>query len=238
MPGNVTDLDLSADGTRAFVMIDEVSELVILPVPLPETPSTFDSVKIEGEVVRSVALSPAADTALLYTTAGSNSHLTIVHTDPAAPDYLSHRTVELKGPLKAVFPAANSETAVTYQGPAAGSTKAGVFSIVPLRSVRSPKIVGTDAPVLDVALDDDHAIVTVSDSKTKAYGVYAVGLQNLREDFFQLASEPLKGAAGMVPSANRGFVAQLHPEGRITFVDLAGERVNTLTGFEISARVK
>jgi hypothetical protein len=50
-----------------------------------------------------------------------------------------------------------------------------------------------------------------------------------------LASEPI--AAGVVPAAHRGFVAQRHPEGRITFVDFDTADVRTITGFELAAQV-
>jgi hypothetical protein len=41
----------------------------------------------------------------------------------------------------------------------------------------------------------------------------------------------------MVPVARRAFVAQAHPEGRITFVDLETGAARTLTGFELAAKV-
>jgi hypothetical protein len=47
----------------------------------------------------------------------------------------------------------------------------------------------------------------------------------------------LPGATGIVPLAKRGFVAQKHPEGRITFIDLETGAAQTLSGFEIAARV-
>jgi hypothetical protein len=62
-----------------------------------------------------------------------------------------------------------------------------------------------------------------------------VHLASLEQTFIPLASPPL--AAGMVPSANRAFVAQAHPEGRITFVNLDDGSEHTLTGFELGAKV-
>jgi hypothetical protein len=40
-----------------------------------------------------------------------------------------------------------------------------------------------------------------------------------------------------VPEANQAFVAQQHPEGRITFIDLTTKQQHTLTGFELSTKV-
>jgi hypothetical protein len=52
---------------------------------------------------------------------------------------------------------------------------------------------------------------------------------------YQLASQPI--AAGIVAGASRGYVAQKHPDGRITFVDFTTGAVRTLTGFELASQV-
>jgi hypothetical protein len=50
-----------------------------------------------------------------------------------------------------------------------------------------------------------------------------------------LASMPI--AAGIVPAVGKGFVAQKHPDGRITFVGLASGQARTITGFELATQV-
>jgi hypothetical protein len=50
-----------------------------------------------------------------------------------------------------------------------------------------------------------------------------------------LASQPI--SAGIVAGANRGYVAQKHPDGRITFVDFETGEIRTLTGFELASQV-
>jgi hypothetical protein len=52
---------------------------------------------------------------------------------------------------------------------------------------------------------------------------------------YALASPP--NAVGIIAGAKRAFIAQDHPEGRITFVDLDTGASRTLTGFELSSRV-
>jgi hypothetical protein len=52
---------------------------------------------------------------------------------------------------------------------------------------------------------------------------------------FTLASQPL--AVGVLPDVNRGFVAQKHPDGRITILDLTTGEMHTLTGFELATQV-
>jgi hypothetical protein len=271
LSGPVTDLDLSADGTRAIAVVrapgtsgagesdagtadaaadsetadaappapPPSSEVFLLPIPgIVSSPSSYDHITIDGEVVGSVSVGLKGDVALLYTNATPNDHLTILGTASGSSGYLSYRTVALKAPVLAVFPAPDSEHAVALLAPGAGSNKPGAFSLVPLTQELPPKIQGTDAKPMSVAISpapSKRAIVTVRDDAAKIYGVYLARLPELQVDRLALASPPL--AAGMVPSAGVGWVAQKHPEGRITFVNLATGSARTLTGFELGAKV-
>ncbi len=239
LSGHVTDLDLSDDGKRAVAVVRDTSEVFVLPVPgAASDPNSIDKQAIAGELFGSVALSTDASVALLYTNAVASDHLTILNLVPG-PGYLSHRTVALKAPVAAVFPAPDAQHALVLQKTLAGSTKAGAFSVVSTVAQLSPKILGTDAPPNAVAIQpapkSEHALVTVRDDLKKVFGVYRVKLSTQQVDFDKLASPPL--ATGIVAAANKGYVAQLHPEGRITFIDFATGEVRTLTGFELGAKV-
>ena len=83
--------------------------------------------------------------------------------------------------------------------------------------------------------DGASAVVATRDLALARYGAYLVHLDNLEETLVALPSPPL--AAGIVPLANQAFVAQAHPEGRITFVNVEDGRFKTLTGFELAGRV-
>lgn len=239
LSGAVTDLDLSDDGSRAVAVVRDKSEVAVLPIPAATTdPGVIDVKAIPGELFGSVSLSPDASVALLYTNAVPSDHLTILKLGPGT-DYLTHRTVALKAPVKAVFSAGDAEHAIVFQETAPGSAKAGAFSVVTTGAALSPKILGTDAPPNAVAIEpgpaSEHALVTIRDDAKKKWGVYQIKLATLQVDFSALASPPL--ATGVVPAANAGYVAQQHPEGRITFVDFATGKLRTLTGFELGAKV-
>jgi hypothetical protein len=62
-----------------------------------------------------------------------------------------------------------------------------------------------------------------------------VRLPTLQVDQYRLASPPL--ATGIVSDVGFGYVAQQHPEGRITFIDLEEGDAQTLTGFELAVKV-
>jgi hypothetical protein len=230
----VTDLDLSADGTRAFAVS---GGLVVVPVPPGDVDaSTLPRASAPGETGRSVSLSPDASLALLYSNATTDNYLGIL---AGGGDWSKYdaRAVDLKAPVIAVFAAPDAEHGIAFQATAQGSSKGGAFSIVSAQSDRAPKIVGTDAApnALAFSPDGQSAVVTTRDLVKQRYGAYLVHLASLEQTFISLSSPPL--AAGMVPSANRAFVAQAHPEGRITFVNLDDGSQHTLTGFELAAKV-
>jgi len=242
LDSNVTDLDLSADGKTATAVLGDATPpaVVSFPVPTPGVdPAQFERATIPGELVRSVTLAASDELAVLYANAVPSNHVTLLDTAPGE-HHFGFRTVDVQGAVRGVYVAPDSQSAITFQTPPAGSKKKGLFSIVPTEAVRSPRIVGTDAAPAEIAFSDAEtgkALVTVRDSSSATRGVYLIGLANLEQNFVQLASEPLPGATGIVPLAKRGFVAQKHPEGRITFIDLETGAAQTLSGFEIAARV-
>ena len=107
-----------------------------------------------------------------------------------------------------------------------------------LSAQRVPKIVATDAAPAQIAFSpsSDAALVTVSGEAPATFGAYLIALANQQVDFVPLESPPL--AAGVVPDADRAYIAQSHPEGRITFVSLATGELQSLTGFELAARIR
>lgn len=231
----VTDLDLSSDGSQAFAVAG--AKLVVVPVP-PGNVKPEDLVRASapGAVGRSVSLSPDAALALLYSNAEDDPYLSVLTTSNGWADFEGH-ALNLHAPVRAAFAAPDALHGIAFQSTAPGSRKAGAFSIVSAQSDRTPKIIGTDAPPVAVAFTPDgaNAVIATRDLETARYGMYLVHLENLEESFITLPSPPL--AAGMVPQAQRAFVAQSHPEGRITFVDLETGAARTLTGFELAAKV-
>jgi hypothetical protein len=117
------------------------------------------------------------------------------------------------------------------------TSEANAFSLVPLDGSQPARIQMTDAPIRAVAVapGSGRALLTVRDDARQVFGVYLGRFPTLAVDRYPLASPP--SATGVVAGANRGYVAQQHPDGRITFLSLDSGDARTLTGYELGARV-
>jgi hypothetical protein len=211
-----------------------VSFVAVLPLAeLFEDATAFTQVGIDTEV-GSIAIAPDGDRALLYTNATPNDFLTIF--DTQALEVI--RTVDVQAPVRAVLASPDGLHAIAVLDKTPGSQKAGGFSLVPLTTTLAPKVIGTDAPPQAVALGENQGLVTVEgvDSKgTKVHQVYLAQLPGFGTKKVTLASPPL--SAGLIVDEGLGFIAQSHPEGRITFLNLESGQPRTITGFELSSKV-
>ncbi len=237
LPGPVTDLDLDDKGSRAVAVVRSTSQVAVLPIPgVLTAPAVFTTVTITGETVGSVALSPGGTKGLLFTNASATERVTVLDLATDPPPF---RTARLYSPVLAVFSAPDAAHAVVLHdrtvgaGGAAGSP--GAFSIVPITNAFPAKIVATKAAPTAVAMTNDRAIIAERDDSTKVFGAYLARMPQLQVERYTLASPPI--AVGVVAGAKRAFIAQEHPDGRLTFIDLETGVARTLTGFELSARV-
>lgn len=234
LPGSVTDLDLADTGDKAVAVVRDTAQAVILPIPgIVTAPASGTTVTVTGETVGSVAIAPGGARGLLYTNALSAERVTVLDLQAA-----TFRTVKLYSPVLGVFPSPDAQHAVVLHDKTDGpSGTPGAFSLVPVGQSLPAKIVATKATPVAVAVTNDRAVVAERNNKTGTgiYGAYLARLPSLMVDRYDLASPPI--AVGVVAGAKRAFIAQEHPEGRLTFVDLETGIARTLTGFELASRV-
>lgn len=208
-----------------------VSQVALLDVGrIFESPDSYRVIDVEGELFGSASVPTQGSRVLLYTNATPSDRLTILDTEDD-----SYRTVVLNAPVQAVIPTGNGSHAVALLSP---PQRPAAFSLVPVTKNLPPKIQGTDAPIQSVAVlpdSDDYALVTTRGTAPNSYGVYLAKMPELQVDLIPLSSAPT--ATGVVPDVGVGFVAQEHPEGRITFINLAEASARTLTGFELGVKV-
>jgi hypothetical protein len=229
LSGPVTDLDLAPTGERAIAVVRDTAEVAILPIA---DPATKTSVTVTGETIGSVAIAPDGSKALLYTNALAVERFSILDLGAGT----AVRTVRLYSPVLGIFSTPDAQHAVVLHDRTDGDAGSpGAFSIVPIGQPLPAKIVATEAPPTVVATTNDYAVIAVRDDATKVFGAYVARMPQLMVERHALASPPI--AVGAVPNAKRVYVAQQHPEGRLTFIDLESGVARTLTGFELSSRV-
>jgi hypothetical protein len=237
LAGPVTDLDLNDKGDRAVAVVRSTSQIAVLPIPgVLAAPTAFTTVTVTGETIGSVSLAAGGVKGLLYTNASEVERVTILDLAVDPPPF---RTVRLYSPVLAVFNSPDSRHAVVLHDKTAGVAGApgspGAFSLLPVANALPPKIVATLAPPTSVAVTNDRAVVAERDDATKIFGAYLARMPQLMVERYPLASPPI--AVGVVAGAKRAFIAQEHPDGRLTFIDLDTGVARTLTGFELSSRV-
>jgi DNA-binding beta-propeller fold protein YncE len=241
LPAAATDLDLTPDGTLAVAVVRDTSQVALLPVPaIFDDPKALQLVTLGSEsgVVGSTSLAHAAPLAFLYSNAAPNAVLTFLDLGAADPAPLPQL---LRAPISAVLPTEDGSFAVVLHtvaptGSASSAYKAA-FSLVPARGDLPSKIQGLEALVSSVAISPtgDRAILTIGDTKSGPYRALLARFPSLQVEAHDLASPPL--AAGIIPEARRAYVAQSHPDGRISFIDLDTGELRTLTGFELGSQV-
>jgi DNA-binding beta-propeller fold protein YncE len=237
LSGPATDLDMSADGKVAVAVVRDQGEVALLPIPdIAANPTQFLTVGVKDAVIGSASLPKGSPLAFLYTNAVPSSVLGVVDTSDAlaAPSLF-----KLWAPIQAVFPTEDASHAVILHTTAGlpGSQYPAAMSILPVKADLPAKLQGLDGPAVSVAVAPagDHALVATGDPANKAYRLYVAVMPSLEVTKLTLASQPI--SAGIVAGANRGYVAQKHPDGRITFVDFKTGEVRTITGFELASQV-
>lgn len=241
LPGEVSDVDIAGDSQRAVAVVRSTGQVALFDLGAAlADPSAVVLRSFPGETIGSAALPDTGSAALFFTNARDSDRLAILDTaaaDPSAPG--AQRVVSLKASINAVFASPDGSHAVALLEPEAGSDRAGAFSLIPVASALPAKIQGTDAPPFRVTLADTVAglrgLVTVRDDGANIHGAYLLRMPSLQVDRIPLSSPPI--AAGVLADNGIAFVAQQHPEGRITFIDLESAETETLTGFELSDRV-
>jgi len=240
LPGVVSDVDIAGDSQRAVAVVRSTGQVAVFDLAAAlDDAGAMVVHAFTGETIGSAALPDTGDVALFFTNASDSDRLAILDTDAQASAPGAQRVVSLKAPINAVFASPEGSHAVALLEPEPGSERKGAFSVIPVADSLPAKIQGTDAPPFRVTLASTAAgvrgLVTVRDDARGVHGAYVVRMPSLQVDLVPLNTPPI--AAGVLADNGVAFVAQQHPEGRITFIDLETGEAETLTGFELSDRV-
>jgi WD40 repeat protein len=240
----VTDVDLSPDGKLAFAVLREANATVRLPIPAGfADPAARVRKEYPGETVGSAALSPDGHWAVLYTTASESERLVVEDLTTG-----SVASVRLRKTIKAIAFSPTSAAAIVVHRKTDGDPDAAGlaldeqlarsygYSIVDLaKQFAKLQLAPTALGPLAFTPDGARAFVLFRDDARGIRFAQRIDLTSFFVDDLPLGSPPL--AVGALPVSQRVFVSQLHPEGRITFVDWLTGASASVTGFELNGRI-
>jgi DNA-binding beta-propeller fold protein YncE len=259
LPAIPTDLDLTADGTKAVAVLRETSQVAWFPLPEALTNATLiktatvalpghDCTEGENPCVAApgqAVLSPDGDRVALFTNARASESL-------ATLDLTTGNVLVFAGLQKLVRTLGvgpDGHSVVVLHRPEPTSTVADTYERM-VDKAEGYSVVDLEAGVAQLKLTDSvppqefvfagngtHAAVTLRNDVTKIYRVEAIDLQTLVVSPLSLASAPQFCGAFAGDSA-RVWVTQEHPAGRIAFVDLQTKAVRTATGFELNSEIQ
>ena len=216
---------LTAGGATAVLYSNAVSSERITVLSLSATPPTWRTLRVHAPVLSVIATADGLGAVVLHPADTS-----------MGPPTGSTPTVDA-GAGVGDGGAADTRADAGAPSESAGPPVAGAFSLLPLDGTHPALIQATDAPIQAVAISPagDRTLITVRDDRQAIFGAYLGQFPTLAVQRYPLASPPT--AAGVAVTAGRGYVAQQHPDGRITLIALDSGDARTLTGYELGARV-
>lgn len=242
----VTDLDLAPDGTFAVAVLREAKQMLTLPLPLGFSDANARVVQtFPDDVVGSATLTPDGKMAFLYTTVGDAERALLVAVDgTAAP-----RAVVLRKGVRGVAIAPSGGAAVVLHTKQAGDPEApGLdveskidrafgYSVVALASgFAKLQLTAAEPGPLAIVPDSSRAFVLLRDDARDLRVAQQIDLQSFLVKDFVLGSPPL--AIATLVGSNRVFVSQMHPAGRLSFIDWVSGEVQSVTGFELNGGIR
>jgi hypothetical protein len=243
-PPELSDLDLSPDGTFALAISRERATMLRIPIPAGFVdPSQVTRLHVENVTVGAAAISPNGHWAVLYTTVvQSERRIVIVDLTGAIEPRVLGVTKAVRG---IAFSSSGDQAYLAHYKADGNPLEAGLspeavmersygYTLVDLKKAFR-KLQGTEAePKLTLATPGaPYAFLTFQNSSTL---VQRLDMESLQVTDIQLGSEPI--ALGAVTAARRIFVGQQYSGGRLTFIDWETLAMQTVTGYELNSKIR
>jgi hypothetical protein len=238
---------LAPDGSRVYVVERAAQKLAIANVPQDAIdPTGVVSLDLSDATLGSIALSRDGTRALLYTNATLDPRLTMVALDRTG---FPHVTWPLKKAVRVVGVSPTGDTAIVVHAKLPGDPSTATslddyiamsygYSLVDLSTgFAKLQLVPVDPGPVAYAYDGTKAYVALDggDAPTATRALQVVAARTGIVTTNALGSPP--SAVGILPAASAAFVAQRHPLGRVSFLDLGSDAVRTVTGFDLNSHV-
>ena len=234
---NPTDLDLTPDGSLAVAVCRTSSELWLYDTADPTAPAVVVPLP-RDEIFGSIAMSADGTQALLYSTASGRARYgtwAVGETDPEA--------VVVRSLVKAVHGvslSADGGTAlVVHDDSSAGASSDSPFrdhwalTVVSLADHFANPLRLVAEPFAFASTDDGRSGAFLMDGQP---WLEVIDFETLLTDEVPLRSEARH--LGVVPGSRTLWASQVHELGRISFYDIDGGALSTITGFELNAGIE
>lgn len=238
-----TDLDLTVDGKLAVAVLRDANKVALVDVPADlGDPTAVDMLSTGSYTAGQAVLTQDSARAYLFTNATSQEVL--LTADLTARKLGVH---PLEKGVRTVLAAPDGARALVLHNKVPGTPKivdgfetyvdkSYGYSLLDL-SASFDKLQLTDADPGDVAFaaDSKTAYLLLSDTAAAVRSVEAIDLTSFLVKSVSLGSSPV--ALGVISATGVVYVAQSHPLGRVTFVDLKTYKTKTVTGFELNSHI-
>lgn len=232
---NPTDLDATPDGVLAVAVARDDQEIWIYDLADPFAEPMVLALP-DGELFGSVVFAPDGSQALLYSTASEAARY--ASWDLETDDFQVHALVK---PVAGMQLSPSGETAIVLhtKGNNGELTSDSPFynedalTLIDLGAHFANPIRLPDAPSGFAVTDDGQTGFVIMGLEPY---VEVLDLQTLLYDEIELKSAPVH--VGVLPETQTAFVSQEHELGRISFIDVEADVVQTITGFELNSAIE
>lgn len=247
LSGAPSDVDLSADGLRAYAAIRNTNELAIVDLSqgLPEQ-SAVQVVGLPALSLGSMVISPQEDELVLFSNASSVESIVVVSLEEGN---FSSRTLSLQKSVRSLGYDPSGQTLIVTHAKGAGNPmQSGLsfeefinrsygYSVVDVESgFGKLQITEVDTGEFQFSLSSPRAYVLLrgeQDSEESLTHIVDLDSGIVKE---QLMGSPPE-TVGILPEAGVAFVNQTHALGRVSFIDVDSDAMRTVTGFDLNSRV-
>lgn len=238
LPGIPTDVDLAIDGSFGMFTIRSAHQVAVFNLPFPQdtTVSPFTFVDLGEQYCGAATLSDDGKYAALYTSVDNDNEtanrkvLTMLQIE--GTDFQVRSTLLARN-IKNILPSPSSDSLVVMHEVFTGSNNSGLnepyaYSLVKLPDLQS-KFQQLPVDPIQLLTTEDGAFAYFLLSTKE---IEIINLETFIVDSMALGSTPQ--AVGYASLTDKVFISQQHPSGRMTFMDVAGDNVKTITGYTLN----
>jgi hypothetical protein len=241
---SATDLDLLTDGSFAVGALRATNQVALLSLPDALTSSAaVRVVDVDGVRAGQIELDANGRRAAIYSRFDEVERFGLLDLEDASVRVFDR----LEKKLRQVTVSPDGATAIVLHEAEPDSTAADPYeravdqdegySIVDLDTGDVQlKRTGRIAPA-SLVFSNRHASVTLRDPDDLAHRVETIDLDRLVVTTFALGSAP-EYTGAFAGEDSRVWVTQEHVAGRISILDVEAERLRTLTGYQLNARIE